>query len=98
NEQLMRRMSQNSAKAAEKPDRSAVEEMKRKYETAAKISEQQQKELTQLKAKLDKLSKEEARWVTDLAKKESELRKTKTELEHLQSQLAAEKKTEKKAG
>jgi colicin import membrane protein len=97
NEQLMRRMSQNSAKAAEKPDRSAVEEMKRKYEATAKISEQQQKELTQLKAKLDKLSKEETRWVTDLAKKEAELRKTKTELEQLQSQLNAGKKAEKKA-
>jgi hypothetical protein len=97
NEQLMRRMSQSSAKAAEKPDRSAVEEMKKKYETASKLSEQQQKELTQLKAKLDKISKEETRWVTDLAKKEAELRKAKTELEQLQSQMKSEK-TEKKAG
>jgi hypothetical protein len=96
NEQLMRRMSQSSAKAAEKPDRSAVEEMKKKYETASKLAEQQQKEMTQLKAKLDKLSKEEARWVTDLAKKEAELRKTKTELEHLQTKVSAEKKPETK--
>lgn len=105
NDQLMRRMSQSAAKANEKNDRSAVEEMKKKYESAAKQSEQHQKDLVQLKGKLDKLSKEEARWTADLAKKDAELRRTKTELEQLQASMKAGKadkaekadKVEKKA-
>ncbi len=92
NEQLMRRMNQGSAKSSEKSDRAAVEEMKKKYEAASKLSEQQQKDMAQLKGKLDKLSKEETRWIADLAKKDADLRKMKAELEQLQSQAKSEKK------
>jgi hypothetical protein len=92
NEQLMRRLNQNSAKSSEKVDRASLEEVKKKLEAANSMSESQQKELTLLKAKLDQSSKQESKWVSDLAKKEAELSKAKAELEKLQAATNAQKK------
>jgi hypothetical protein len=94
NEQLMRRMGQSMAKSSEKSDRnsSAVEEMKKKFEAATKIAEKQQKDIAQLKERVNKYTKEESLKATELAKKDAELKKMKADLELLQRSLSQSKK------